>query len=417
MSRLGAVCRIAAPAVALWASACSGAGPTESVQPTAGPSRTPIQLGPTSTVPASTPTSTPPPPAPTSLPLPEISPSDWSLGPLDAPATLLVYADFQSPGSVNVLRDALQLADAHPEGLRLVFRHNPLIPSFDKDSLAGQAVEAAGTQGEFWRMTRALVERHAEWSVQSPADFRLWLIDLADELGLEVSGFRADLDHGRYAAFMLASYEDALASGLPGPPVLFLNSLLFRVPPTRENLEAAVRLEILASQSFAERPAQTIREGADYFATLVMDEGEIVIQLLPESAPMAVNSFVFLARQDWFDGTAIYLVVPSGWVEAGDPSGTGLGDAGYHLPDEIDPARTFDEPGVVALASVGPDTGGSRFLITLAPLPALNGTRTIFGRVVRGLELLQGLPARDPTSDLLAPGALIMRDVLIEVEP
>ena len=242
------------------------------------------------------------------------------------------------------------------------------------------------------------------------------MIDLADELGLEGSGFRADLDNGRYAAFMLASYEDALASGLPGPPVLFLNSLLFRVPPTRENLEAAVRLEILASQSFAERPAQTIREGADYFATLIMDEGEIVIQLLPESAPMAVNSFVFLARQDWFDGTAIYLVVPSGWVEAGDPSGTGLGDAGYHLPDEIDPTRTFDEPGVVALASVGPDTGGSRFLITLAPLPALNGTRTIFGRVVRGLELLQGLPARDPTADLLAPGALIMRDVLIEVE-
>jgi len=416
MSRLGAACRIASSALALLVSGCTVAAPTEPLQPTAGPSRTPIQLGPTSTVLASTPTSTRPPPAPTLLPLPEISPSDWSLGPLEAPAALLVYADFQSPGSVNVLRAALQLADAHPEALRLVIRHLPLIPSFDKDSLAGQAVEAAGAQGEFWPMTRALVERHAEWSVQSPEDFREWLIALAGELGLEVSAFKADLDNGRYAAFMLASYEDAVASGLPGPPVMFLNSLLFRVPPTQENLEAAVRLEILASQAYPEPPTITIREGADYFATLVLDEGEIVIQLLPESAPMAVNSFVFLARQDWFDGTAIYRVVPSGWVEAGDPSGTGLGDAGYHLPDEIDSARTFDEPGMVALASVGPDTGGSRFLITLAPLPALNGTRTIFGRVVQGLELLQDLPARDPTSDLLVPGALIMRDVLIEVE-
>ncbi|HET7010405.1 MAG TPA: peptidylprolyl isomerase [Anaerolineales bacterium] len=349
------------------------------------------------------------------MPLPEVSASDWILGPDDAPATLLIYADFQSPGSRNALKTAFQVAEGHPDSFRLVFRHLPMIPSFDKDSLAGQAVEAAGAQDGFWPMTRALVDRYEEWTVLPPEDFQVWVVDLASGLGLDAAALQADLDNGRYAAFMLASYQDAQASGLPGPPVMFFNSLLFRVPPTLANLEAAVRLEIVAAMAYSAAPELDLRQGSDYFATLILDEGEVVIQLLPEAAPAAVNSFVFLARQDWFDGTEIFRVVPEGWVEAGDPSGTGLGDAGYHLPDEIDPGQTFDQPGMVALASVGPNTGGSRFLITLAPVPVWNGTRTIFGRVIQGLEILQGLERRDPVEDMLKPGAAVIREVVVEV--
>jgi cyclophilin family peptidyl-prolyl cis-trans isomerase len=65
---------------------------------------------------------------------------------------------------------------------------------------------------------------------------------------------------------------------------------------------------------------------------------------------------------------------------------------------------------------VGPGTGSSRFLITLAPRPEFNGTRTIFGRVLRGLAFLQSLAARDPASDLLDPNGVILRDVLVEIE-
>jgi hypothetical protein len=232
-----------------------------------------------------------------------VSDEDWSLGPANAPATLLVYADFQSPESVNVLRGLFFVSDEHPDDFRLVFRHLPVVPSYDKDSLAGQAVEAAGAQGRFWQATRTLVDRYEEWSVLAPRDFRMWLDSLAAELDLDDRQFSDDIDNGRYAAFMMASYQDALASGLPGPPLLFLNGNLYRIPPTLQNMEASVRLEIVAARAFSEAPEMALQTGSEYFATLVLEEGEVTIQLLPESAPQAVNSFLFLARQDWFDGT------------------------------------------------------------------------------------------------------------------
>jgi peptidylprolyl isomerase len=399
------------------AAACGSLAPASpSPIPSPAVTRTPLLLGPSPTPAPTRPIPTSLPPPPTLLPLPDIGLSDWSLGPDGAPATLLVYSDFQSSGAADLLETLFGLTDRHPDDLRLVFRHLPLVHIFDKDSLAGQAAEAAGALGGFWEMARALTERYAEWSVLAPPDFVPWVTDLAGELGLDAAAFRSDLDNGRYAAFMLATYEEAVASGLPGGPLLYLNGSLVRVPPTPLNLEAAVRLQVLSTSTFQNPPAMSLRAGADYFATFVFDDGEVVVQLLPEVAPEAVNSFVFLARRDWFDDTLIYRVVPEGWVEAGDPSATGLGDSGYHLPDEIDAAWNFDEPGRLALASVGPGTGSSRFLITLAPRPEFNGTRTIFGRVLRGLDFLRGLASRDPATDLLDPNGLILKDVLVEIE-
>lgn len=399
------------------AGACGPASPASpSVASSPAATRTPLRLGPSPTPTTTRPTPTSPPATPTLLPLPDVSLSDWSLGPDGAPATLLVYSDFQSSGAADLLQTLFSLTDRHPDDLRLVFRHLPLVHAFDKDSLAGQAAEAAGALGGFWQMARALAERRAEWSVLPPGDFVPWVTDLAGELGLDVEAFRSDLDNGRYAAFMMATYEEAIASGLPGGPVLYLNGSLVRVPPTPLNLEAAVRLQVLSASTFQNPPAMSLRAGADYFATFVFDEGEVVAQLLPDVAPEAVNSFVFLARQGWFDDTLIYRVVPGRWIEAGDPSATGLGDSGYHLPDEIDASWTFDDDGRLALASVGPGTGSSRFLITLAPLPELNGTRTIFGRILRGLDFLQGLAARDPAEALLDPNGVVLKKVLVETE-
>jgi len=410
-----ALLRLGLVASAMLGACAPGRSPPAGPSVTPGATRTPLQLGSIASPTVALPTIPPLPATPTLLPLPDVSPSDWSLGPEGAPVTLLVYADFQSPSSASLLRILFDMADRHLDDLRLIFRHLPQLPAFDKDSLAGQAAEAAGSQGAFWPMARAMSERHAEWSVLPPQDFTPWLIALAGELGLNIDAFESDLKNGRYAAFMMATYQEAVDSGLPGGPLLYLNGSLVRLPPTAINLESAVRLEALAATAFDQAPPMALREGAKYFATLVFDGGEVVVQLLPEAAPEAVNSFIFLAKEDWFDHTTIYRVVPDGWVEAGDPSGTGLGDAGYHLPDEIDPSWTFDEPGRLALASVGPGTGGTRFLITLAPLPDLNGTRTIFGRVLRGLDFVQGLAARDPIENLLDPG-VVLRDVRIEFE-
>lgn len=406
----------AAAWTALAVAGCAPQGaPDEGRTPSA--TRTAILLGPTSTFAPATATPESSAAEPTSIPVPPVTPEDWSLGPEEAPVELLVYADFQSPNAALGLADLLAVADRHPDEVRIVFRHFPILPEYDKDALAGQAVEAAGRQGLFWEMVRFLASNYTEWSVLPPESFRQWLEEQAAAVGLDATAFAADLASGRFAPLMVEAFQESSDAGIPGVPTVFLNGVPIRVSLTPLNLEAAVRLELLAQRQFEAAPPMTIDPEAGYTAYLELDRGDVVIQLLPQAAPQAVNSFVFLAEQGWFDGVGFFHVEPEAWVETGDPSETGFGDAGYHLPDEIDSEWTFDEPGMVALSSVGPGSGGSRFIITLAPLPRLNGSRTIFGRVVDGLALLGSLPARDPALDLLTPDVAVIRGVRVEETP
>lgn len=149
-------------------------------------------------------------------------------------------------------------------------------------------------------------------------------------------------------------------------------------------------------------PAQVLEAGKRYTATLRTSCGDIVIELLPEDAPETVNSFVFLARRGFFDGTRFHRIDASlDVIQGGDPTGTGSGGPGYTIPDEL----TGDErygPGVVAMANAGPDTGGSQFFIVAGPGGHQLDARpayTIFGRVVRGMDVVRRiarLPIEDP---------------------
>ncbi len=95
------------------------------------------------------------------------------------------------------------------------------------------------------------------------------------------------------------------------------------------------------------------------------------IQLFPDKAPLAVNNFVSLARRGWYDGITFYKMLPGFLVSTGDPSETGMGNPGYLFKTEISTNFFFDQPGLVAMDNSGPDTNGSRFLITLAPAAQL----------------------------------------------
>ena len=307
-----------------------------------------------------------------------------------------------------------QLEKWHPEDIRTVFRHFPLISIHDKASLAGQAAEAAGDQGSFWAMHDLLFEQYNEWTGLSPEQFKEWLITAAEELEMDVQRFQDDIESGRYALDMEEAFNKGIASGIPGTPLLFINDFLYQVKPSLTNLEAYVRLELLTSKQFDSYPPMTFEEKTKYFARIELDIGEIILQLYPDQAPLAVNSFIFLAKEGWFDGNLFHRVVPEGFVESGDPTGTGFGEPGYHFADEITEALSFDEPGMVALSSSGPDTNGSQFFITLAPLPELNNSRTIFGRVIEGLDLLKSLRARQPLEDLLIPPEVVILSVTIE---
>jgi cyclophilin family peptidyl-prolyl cis-trans isomerase len=139
-----------------------------------------------------------------------------------------------------------------------------------------------------------------------------------------------------------------------------------------------------------------------YIATLHTAKGDVVIQLLPDKAPQAVNNFVSLARSGWYNGTTFFKVLPDFLVMTGDPSETGMGNTGYLFRTEISDDLHFDQAGMVAMDNSGPNTNSGRFFITLSAAEQLYGQYTIFGKVLRGMPVLSALAARNPQ-----PGAVL----------
>jgi cyclophilin family peptidyl-prolyl cis-trans isomerase len=153
---------------------------------------------------------------------------------------------------------------------------------------------------------------------------------------------------------------------------------------------------------FAGPPPLKIDTKASYRATMVTSCGTIVIELDAERAPQTVNSFVFLARQGYFDGQYFHrLDVSIDVIQGGDPSGTGSDGPGYAIPDELNGKLTYT-PGTLAMANAGPNTGGSQFFIITGPEGTNldgNPNYTIFGKIVEGLgvaQTIQALPIVDP---------------------
>lgn len=404
--------RLGPPALLLLVTAACAPAPAATTLPT--PTRTPARLGPTSTPAPATPTAIPLSPTPSLPPLPTPSPEDWALGPEEAPVEILLYQDFQCPLCAAAAAALQGVLERHPGEVRLVFRHYPLAGIYDKSDLAALAVEAAGLQGAFWPMHERLFAERQAWVDLDRDGFVTWLVEQAGGLGLDAEQFQKDLLQGTRVDKVNRDLQAAQAAGVPGPPFLLINGRPLRLAPTEINLEAAVRLAALEPRRPGAYPPMVLEAGRQYRAHLLLEHGELVIALFPESAPLAVNSFLYLADIGWYDNNAFYRVLPGVLAETGDPTGTGLGDPGYTLPTEVDPALRFDAAGVVALVASGPDTNDGRFFITLRPMPELDGTRTIFGRVVRGLQLLESLPPREPLEDLLTPPAATIREVWIE---
>ena len=146
-----------------------------------------------------------------------------------------------------------------------------------------------------------------------------------------------------------------------------------------------------------------------YKAAIETEKGVIDLELYPQYAPKTVNNFIFLANQGWYDNITFHRVLPNFVAQSGDPSGSGFGGPGYIFDTEISDDLKFDAAGVLGMANSGPDTNGSQFFITYVPAPHLDGSYTIFGRVVAGMDVLESLTARDPSlSPNLPPGDLIL---------
>ena len=163
----------------------------------------------------------------------------------------------------------------------------------------------------------------------------------------------------------------------------------------------------VAPKQYDSYPLMTIDESKQYLATVKMAKGgEFVMQLFPDKAPLTVNSFVFLAREGYFNGVTFHRVLEGFMAQGGDPTGTGGGGPGYQFQNE-DNGLTFDKAGVVAMANAGRDTNGSQFFITFGPTPELNGGYTIFGQVIEGMDVVNGITRRDPNTNPTFQGDVI----------
>jgi cyclophilin family peptidyl-prolyl cis-trans isomerase len=143
-------------------------------------------------------------------------------------------------------------------------------------------------------------------------------------------------------------------------------------------------------------PEMTLDKSKTYTATFKTDKGNIVCQLFTAKVPRTVNNFVFLAREGFYDNTIFHRVINDFMVQGGDPTGTGMGGPGYRFKDEFDSSLRHNGPGMLSMANAGPNTNGSQFFITHVATPWLDNKHTIFGQVIKGLDVLISIPARDP---------------------
>ena len=315
-----------------------------------------------------------------------------------------------------------QLLAEYPNDFRFVYRNFPLIgtpeqPFHDKAALSTQAAEAASKQGKFWEMHDLIFASQAEWTALTVADYQNWLIEKAGEIDLNVDKFTTDLTSKALVDSAQAAWDNGQAAGIPGTPYLLVNGNVWpnNVPMEYFNLSAVVSLTLLEDKQFTQCPTMTIDQTKQYIATLKTEKGDIKIELFADKAPLAVNSFIFLAESGWFDNVTFHRVVPGFVAQAGDPTGTGFGGPGYAFKNEISDLK-FDKAGVVGMANAGADSNGSQFFITLAPTPNLDGSYSIFGQVIEGMDILNSLTERDPSKNAdLPPGDKIL-SVTIEVK-
>ncbi|GAB4149296.1 MAG: hypothetical protein Fur0021_10100 [Candidatus Promineifilaceae bacterium] len=339
-------------------------------------------------------------------------------GGADAYITIIEYSDFQCPACASVAPMLQQLVAAYPNDVRLVYRHFPLVSIHPNAQKAAEAAEAAGAQGKFWEYHDMLFANQADFASADAAAARESFIEYARNLGLDVERFTAELDADVYLAQVDGSRAEAMALSMPGTPSIIFNGQLLtgeQIPPTYYYWDAVVQLTLLEQRMYDAPPPMTIDVDAVYHARVRMADGqEFVIELLPQSAPETVNNFVFLSREGWFDGITFHRVLPDFVAQTGDPTGTGFGGPGYFIPNEIDTALTHAETGMVAMANSGADRNGSQWYITLGDVSQLDGSYTIFGRVIEGMEVVQGLTPRDPSTDPAAPAGDQIESITIE---
>ncbi len=145
------------------------------------------------------------------------------------------------------------------------------------------------------------------------------------------------------------------------------------------------------TQRFDSAPPMIIDPMKTYSAEMLTNKGSLTIALDAIGAPRTVNNFVFLARWHYYDGIVFHRIIPGFMCQGGDPEGSGRGGPGYRFEDEL-PMPGRYEIGSIAMANAGPNTNGSQFFLVSGPDGVgLPPQYSLFGKVVKGLDVVKAI--------------------------
>ena len=260
---------------------------------------------------------------------------------------------------------------------------------FDEDEVAVELVERLSD--EDWVVATEAVTSLGELDEEDaiPAlietyNARQGRIDV--DIRLEILGVLTAMEAKDAAPLALAALED-------GDPRVRRSAA-----GLLETIEVPVP-EVPGDRAFYEAAFKSTRKGeltppfGTTTAVITTAHGAIEIELFGDDATQTAANFIKLTRKGFYDGLTFHRVVPNFVVQGGCPRGDGWGDPGYNIRSEFNEHRY--ERGYVGIAHAGKDTGGSQFFITLSPQPHLNGRYTIFGRVTKGMDVVDMIDQGD----------------------
>jgi peptidylprolyl isomerase len=158
-----------------------------------------------------------------------------------------------------------------------------------------------------------------------------------------------------------------------------------------------VALLVIAPAAFAQEKAAPRKLNPGIYARFETSMGNFMCELYQFQAPNTVANFVDLAEGNkikgkrFYDNTTFHRIIDKFMIQGGDPTGTGLGGPGYKINDEISRTLKHDREGRLAMANSGPNSAGSQFFVTLAPVSQLDGRYTIFGQVIEGMDVVRSI--------------------------
>lgn len=151
----------------------------------------------------------------------------------------------------------------------------------------------------------------------------------------------------------------------------------------------------MSDKQWKNPPEMQIDPEKKYLVKMETTKGLIELELYPEYAPKTVNNFVFLVQEGYYDGIKFHRVINNFVIQGGDPTGTGAGGPGYKFEDEVQGNPLRHETNVISMANAGPNSNGSQFFITHSPQPHLDGKHTVFGKVVKGADVVDSIQQGD----------------------